>query len=171
LEFRVPTNALPGQCYTLRFFNTGGGLDLKNPYKLESVPACAWILSPALRPIEIISDDWKTNFFGNLNNALAEDFTDADGDGIPNWQEFLAGTNPTNRLSFLHLAQSQWSSGGFALRWLSAPGKIYLIEGCSALGAPWNVLAEGVVGDGSLRELIDPNAVNRAQFYRIRLQP
>jgi hypothetical protein len=42
-------------------------------------------------------DSWQLAYFGNLNqNALA----DNDGDGIPNLQEFLDGTNPTNRTSF-----------------------------------------------------------------------
>jgi hypothetical protein len=33
------------------------------------------------------------------------------------------------------------------------------------------VIAGGILGDGNLQEYIDANVTNRAQFYRIRLQP
>ncbi|MEI6516379.1 MAG: binary toxin-like calcium binding domain-containing protein, partial [bacterium] len=38
-------------------------------------------------------DDWEMQYFGNLNPT---DSGDADGDGVPNYAEYLAGTNPTN---------------------------------------------------------------------------
>jgi hypothetical protein len=44
-------------------------------------------------------DSWQLQYFGNLNqNALG----DYDGDGVPNLQEFLDGTNPTNAASALY---------------------------------------------------------------------
>ena len=173
LEFYVPAGpaAQPGQFYTLRFFNVGGGADLSTPYKLESVPASAWVLSPALRSPELISDEWKTNFFGSLTSPLADAVADPDADGVPNLEEFLAGTNPTDAFSHLQLLRSEWRTGGLALRWLSAPGKTYVIESCLELDGNWNVIASDILGDGNLQEYIDANVTNRAQFYRIRLQP
>ena len=44
-----------------------------------------------------IPDTWELAYFGNLNQNATGDF---DGDGISNLQEFLDGTNPTNRASF-----------------------------------------------------------------------
>ena len=44
-----------------------------------------------------IPDRWELAYFGNLNQNATGDF---DGDGISNLQEFLDGTNPTNRTSF-----------------------------------------------------------------------
>jgi len=43
-------------------------------------------------------DWWQLAYFGNLNQNADSDF---DGDGVSNLQEFLDGTNPTNRASFL----------------------------------------------------------------------
>jgi len=42
-------------------------------------------------------DSWQLTYFGNLNQYAMGDF---DGDGISNLQEFLDGTNPTNKTSF-----------------------------------------------------------------------
>ena len=43
-----------------------------------------------------LADAWELAFFGNLNSDGA---SDADGDGVVNHAEYVAGTNPTNSLS------------------------------------------------------------------------
>ena len=44
-------------------------------------------------------DSWQLEYFGNLNQPATGDY---DGDGVPNLQEFLDGTNPTNAASALY---------------------------------------------------------------------
>ena len=44
-----------------------------------------------------IPDGWEMQYFGNLNQTALGDF---DKDGVDNLDEYLEGTNPTNRLSF-----------------------------------------------------------------------
>jgi len=44
-------------------------------------------------------DSWQLQYFGNLNQNADGDY---DGDGVPNLQEFLDGTNPTNAASALY---------------------------------------------------------------------
>jgi hypothetical protein len=44
-----------------------------------------------------LPDVWELAYFGNLNQTALGDF---DGDGVSNLQEYLDGTNPTNKLSF-----------------------------------------------------------------------
>ena len=68
---------------------------------MESLPGAAWVLSAAQRPPQITSDEWRTAFFGSYTNALADDYADPDHDGALNWQEYVAGTNPTSALSRL----------------------------------------------------------------------
>ena len=176
LRFTVPAETLPGQTYTLRFSNADGAPNLATQYDLDSIDTTVWVGGPAQGPAELVSEQWKTNFFGSMTNPLADAFADADGDGVPNWKEFLAGTNPTNRLSRLEILGTSWINApvpALVLRWLTAPDKSYLIERTDRLdGTNWMPVAEGVLGDGQLRLCLDTNATNNAQqFYRVRLQP
>ena len=112
ITFQVPPSAQTGQSYTLRFSHEDGSPDLDTSYQLESVPGTAWVASAALTPRQISSDEWRVDFFGSITSALAQDDADPDGDGMPNWQEYLAGTNPTNALSALQFINPAFASGG-----------------------------------------------------------
>ena len=99
---------------------------------------------------------------------------DADGDGALNWQEYLAGTDPTNPLSVFEFGSAGFSTngaGGFALSWLTAPGKTYILESIPALGGKnWTAINTNT-GDGYDYQFIQTNYNGDAQFYRILLQP
>jgi hypothetical protein len=47
-------------------------------------------------------DEWETSFRFDPGSG-ADRFLDADDDGHLNWEEYAAGTNPTNALSYLKL--------------------------------------------------------------------
>jgi hypothetical protein len=99
---------------------------------------------------------------------------DADGDNLSNFVEYQAGTNPTNKASALRLEAPLWDTtrGGIVLRWLSAPGKLYTIEGSADLiGGAWATLSSNVPGTGFIQELPVADPTPRTRFYRIRLQP
>jgi hypothetical protein len=49
-----------------------------------------------------IADDWERLYGFNTNN-IADAFADPDMDGMNNLSEYLAGTNPTNGLSYLKI--------------------------------------------------------------------
>src|SRR5262249_7639306 len=54
------------------------------------------------------------------------DYLDSDGDGLNNWQEYLAGTNPTNAASAFKITSAQMvSRTQFALRWSSVSNRLY----------------------------------------------
>ena len=172
IQFQVPATAQAGQSYTLRFINPDGAPDLQTQYDLESLPGSAWVLSAAQHPADIMSDEWKIHFFGSLTNVNCGPNADPDHDGIPNWQEFLAGTNPTNagsHLQFSGVGPSGASS--VALSWLTAPAKNYVIEFSPTLGGTWTAVPTNILGDGNVRQFIDNNLGNNAKFYRIRIQP
>lgn len=64
-------------------------------------------------------DAWETQF--DIADASADD----DGDGATNLQEYWAGTNPTNALSWLHFTQIGTAGTGYQVVWSSAGGTRY----------------------------------------------
>jgi hypothetical protein len=64
-------------------------------------------------------------FYGLPSDGSA-DYLDSDGDGLNNWQEYLAGTNPTNASSVFKIAGGQALPGAqIVLRWLSVSNRLY----------------------------------------------
>ncbi len=174
ITFQVPAAAQAGQSYSLHFSGVGGAADLNTEYQMESVPGTAWVMSSAQQPPQITSDEWRINFFGSYTNALAADTADADGDGSLNWQEYVAGTNPTNaasRLQFAGITAGVAPSAALTLSWLTAPGKTYLLQSSPALGGSnWSVINTST-GDGNVFEFSPPKPVNQGNYYRICVQP
>jgi hypothetical protein len=128
--------------------------------------------SPALAPPQIVSDEWKFWFFGSLTNPLAADSAAPAGDGIPNWQKYLAGTNPTNAATDLQFAGTGLAPGSpqnVNVGWLTAPGRSYVLEYAPALGAAGWTAVNTNLGDGNLFQISVPLEPGNARFYRIRL--
>ena len=174
VSFQVPPGAAQNACYALHFSGVDGAPDSATEYEFESHPGYVWVMSAAQQAASITSDEWKIAFFGSLTNSQAGDNVDADGDGAPNWQEYLAGTNPTNALSCLKFSSaSLYNDGvrGVAINWLTAPGKNYLLESSAALnGANWTAISTNS-GDGNEYQVIITNFSGNARFYQILLQP
>ena len=174
VTFQVPLAAQSGQSYTLHFVGVDGAPDTQTLYQLESLPGSAWIGSAALQPPQIASDEWRLYFFGSLTNGLAGDLVDADGDGMLNWQEYLAGTNPTNAASKLQFSSATLTTNGTsgaALTWLTAPGKTYILESSSNVqGSAWSAVNTNV-GDGNYYQCAPANDNTAARFFHLRLQP
>lgn len=119
-----------------------------------------------------IPDSWKLRYFDSLNNLLTHAMADADGDGVPNWQEFKAGTHPNDPKSRLAvLANRAANAAEMVIKWPSVAGKRYVIEVCTELGSGnWTPVASGIEGDGLMKEFRDAAAANGLRFYRVRVQ-
>jgi hypothetical protein len=55
-----------------------------------------------------IPDAWESGYGLNPGSS-ADRNSDSDGDGMSNWQEYVAGTDPTNALSYLKV-ENFWSA-------------------------------------------------------------
>jgi len=101
------------------------------------------------------------------------DYSDSDGDGMNNWQEWIAGTIPTNALSVLRLTSPAHNSSGFVVTWQSVSNRIYCIERSSNLSTPGSflTLATNIVGQPGTTSYTDTNALGSGPFfYRVGIQ-
>jgi hypothetical protein len=141
---------------------------------LENLSATVCVLQDVTEPPAPVSDQWLVTFFGDVTSPAAALNADPDGDGLANWQEFLAGTNPNDAESRLRLTAPEARRNGdqaeTVLRLLTAPGKTYVLECTPELGGAWTVVAT-FTGDGNVRELIQTNGLDATAFYRVRLVP
>ncbi len=98
------------------------------------------------------------------------DFTDPDGDGMNNWQEWIAGTDPTDSASALRLLPPAVTPPGLLLRWSSDTNHAYFIERASSLTPPitFSLLRTNVPGLPGTTIYLDPNAPSAAAaLYRV----
>ncbi|MFH0879019.1 MAG: hypothetical protein V2A34_04855, partial [Lentisphaerota bacterium] len=77
--------------------------------------------------------------YGWTNNFDAAATNDADGDSMATWEEYFAGTDPTNKLSFfqcLEISRVSFPMIGKVLRWGAVSGRVYAIEASTNLAGP-----------------------------------
>src|SRR5262249_50982665 len=76
------------------------------------------------------------------------DYADSDSDGLNNWQEWVAGTDPTNAVSVLRLKPPVVTPPGLLLRWSSDANHAYFVERAGDLGSPlsFRLLAADIPG-------------------------
>jgi hypothetical protein len=101
------------------------------------------------------------------------DYTDSDGDGLNNWQEWRCDTVPTNSLSALRLLTPMSGAPGLIVRWQSVSSRNYFLERGTDLGAqpPFLLLKSNIVGQAGTTTFMDTNAAGVGPFfYRVGVQ-
>ena len=102
------------------------------------------------------------------------DYVDTDGDGMNNWQEWIAGTNPTNAASFLQLTSVVPNGvSGVTVTWQSVSGVTYYLQRGTDLGAQpaFTTIQGNLAGQVGATSYTDttPNSGNSC-FYRVGVQ-
>ena len=107
-------------------------------------------------------------------NLTVDPGLDSDGDGMPDWAEALAGTNPNDANSVLRLSADVQlaQGGGLVIKWSSVAGKTYSVQRSSNLTQSFTSLAANIPATVPLNQFTDHAATNAGPyFYRIQITP
>jgi hypothetical protein len=119
-----------------------------------------------------IPDSWEQQVFGNVSPTRTQT-TDTDGDGMSDYAEFIAGTNPTNAASFFQVNSEVATNRSATLSWTSAPGRGYRVLGSSD-AVNWapvsNWLRAGPVA-GPMSYALPPPVPGGPFLFRLEVSP
>ena len=120
--------------------------------------------------ITLVTNNTPVSWLESYGLELTDDAAlgDADGDGMPAWQEWIAGTIPTQAVSVLRVSNSWSEAGGRVLGWGVVSGRTYSVNwssnlALSAFGPLVTSNTTGVYTDAV-------HAADQAGFYRIGVQ-
>jgi hypothetical protein len=110
---------------------------------------------------------WLLTYFGTTN---VDANADPDGDGMSNWEEYLAGTNPADSNDVLRITYVSRNGGSnnTTLHWTSKPTRSYAIQSSPSLSGGLAWLDAASAGFGANSATFSTGMTNRAEFYRIR---
>ncbi len=158
------------------FQSYGSGLGIGHVSRLQDVFAA--LLPPAASADsdgDGIPDWWMIQYFGHIAGqvgdlSLAQD--DPNGTGMTTWQDYVAGTNPTDPTSvFQVLVAPPASSGGnVTLVWTATAGRSYSVQYKDSLDDPiWHDLPGTPAINGAQGQMAVP-ADQASRYYRIVVQ-
>ena len=170
--------------------NTAGGATVLHTYaagtytvSLTASNACDVSTLTSNNLINVITafQAWQIQYFGSTNNPAAAPNADPDGDGQDNMAEFLAGTNPTNSASGLHITSVAQSGSDVVITWSTAGGVTNVVQATAGDGnggysTNFTDLSGPIAITGSGDTITNYTDVGGAtnipsRYYRVRLAP
>ena len=115
-----------------------------------------------------VPPSWMAHY-GWSNAVDADVLLDYEPDGVPTWQEYHAGTSPTDSTSRLIIdAIEPATVSNFAINWSSVPGKPYRLNANSCLtGTSWIVVSSNTATDTNSAFTVTNPSSAQPHFYRV----
>jgi len=138
-----------------------------NIYVADGGNNCIRKVSPDTAAIGI-ADDWQRAHFGQVG---IDPNADPDRDGMSNYQEFWASTDPLDPASVLVIQPTSLvSNGRIQIRWQTVAGKTYSVQ-YSTDRLSWSTFGDPFVGDDSIASVLDPSLISQRmqRYYRVVL--
>ncbi len=119
-----------------------------------------------------IPDGWRRQYFGGdgtTTNAMSCVGGDPDHDGVSNYYEYIADTNPTNSLTFFKIQSVTIASALKVYFQSSASRKYSLYSSTNLISGVWTPVANqiNIPGDGGMDYLTDTNTASAHGFSRL----
>jgi len=119
---------------------------------------------------------WLQQF--GLSTDGSADYLDSDipgGDGLNNWQEWIAGTNPTNAASVLKMTSAVPTNNPARtiVTWQSVTNRTYFLQRGTDLSTQpaFSTIQSNIIGQAGTTSYVDTNAVGSSlYFYRVGVQ-
>jgi hypothetical protein len=172
LTVQVPASAGPNAAYAIHFDHASASPNGIASFAKQTTTGLI-LLSDRSSSIygDGIPDSWRLRYFGTVYDILSQASADADGDGMNNYQEYVAGTDPTDRNSVLVSSTTRTgatSPQDCVIHWPSVAGKQYTIQRSSSLfTGPWTVIGT-TTGTGGTMEFHDVSGGN-SRYYRVQV--
>ncbi len=118
-------------------------------------------------PLNGLPVDWELSYFGRTG---IDPLADPDKDGMNNFAEYRAGTDPNDPASGLIFTQILEVTNGTSLKWLSADFKAYALQRSTSPTGGFVDIQTGIAGTAPTNTFMDSTAPAGALFfYRLRI--
>jgi len=115
-----------------------------------------------------ISDAWERYYFGVVSTNQSPTM---DANGMSDYANFIAGTNPTNAASrFIFLSAAVQTNQCVQLEWAALPSRLYQVETSTDL-VHWTPLTGWLQASASPMSYTGTNTVSGSQYFRVQVRP
>lgn len=150
----TPTESQSGNVYTFTVTVTDNGTGHLSASETFTVTSADYY------------DSWSEAIDWNVADSGRDD--DPDADGLTNYEEFLAGTNPLNKNSALRISSIKLIGDEVEIRWPSIAGRVYTVEQATKLRGAWKSAKAGIVAESDETRFVTPRV--DSGFFRVLVQ-